>query len=292
MLEYGIKTRYVLVFVSLTDTKSFWLSVINQGGCLPIQIYRWVLGHEGKFQLMGTNFRFPLSPSSAACAALDPGCAAPERPVQPGMKPSTNPDETLLIRAAVNGNLDAFNQIILAYQELAYNHALALMGDPDPAADVTQESLIKAYHKIGQFQGGSFRAWLLSIVTHTAYDHLRRTVRHPTVALIPEDDDGEEIESASWLVDTAPSVQSAVEDRETSLAIRRALDQLPEVFRSILILVDVYEMDYQEAARSLNIPVGTVRSRLARARLRLRELLTENNDNPRDNPEWIQQQRT
>lgn len=220
--------------------------------------------------------------SSAGCAAVHPGCAFLSHSASPVMKASSRPDETALIRGAIRGDLDSFNQLVLTYQELAYNHALGLMKDPDPAEDVTQESFIKAYQKMNQFHGGSFRAWLLSIVTHTAYDHLRRTVRHPTTPLMPEDDEGEEMESASWLVDTAPAVQTVVEDRELSQTIRAALDQLPQSFRSILILVDVYEMDYQEAAAALDIPVGTVRSRLSRARLRLRELLLEQEGSPRE----------
>ncbi len=245
-------------------------------------IYCQVEGHEVKFIRMGSRDMLPFDNSSASCAAIYSGCTVFSRPAAPLMNTSTWPDEASLIRGAVEGNLDSFNQLVLTYQELAYNHALGLMGDADVAEDVTQESFIKAYQKIGQFYGGSFRAWLLSIVTHTAYDHLRRTVRHPTIALTPEDDDGQEVESASWLVDTSPAVQSIIEERELSQTIRRALNRLPESFRSILILVDVYEMDYQEAAAVLDIPVGTVRSRLSRARLRLRETLRELEGNPGD----------
>ena len=183
------------------------------------------------------------------------------------------PNETLLISSAIRGELDAFNQLVLAYQDLAYNHALALLRDSDQAEDVTQESFIKAFQKIGQFGGGSFRAWLLSIVTHNAYDHLRRSKRHPITRLIPEDDEGEDIESPSWMADPAPSVADQTERKELSQAMIQSLNELPKLFRSILVLVDVNGLDYSEASTALNIPKGTVRSRLARARMHMRKKL-------------------
>jgi RNA polymerase sigma-70 factor (ECF subfamily) len=190
-------------------------------------------------------------------------------------------DELELVRMVSNGDLDAFNQLVLAYQNMAFNLAYTLLGDSDSAEDATQESFIKAFQNIGRFRGGSFRAWLLRIVANTSYDLLRRSKRHIIQPLFPENEDGEEVESPAWLVDPSPSVQAVVEQREDSTRIYRALDELPEVFRSVITLVDLYELDYGEAAKVLNVPLGTVKSRLARARLQMQQKLKDCTDSAR-----------
>ncbi len=176
-------------------------------------------------------------------------------------------DEEILVRKAGSGDLEAVNELVLTYQDMAYNYAHIVLSDPTIAEDVTQESFIKAFQNLNGFRGGSFRSWLLKIVTNSAYDILRRSHRHPTQPLFPEGEDGEEIESPAWLADRSSSVQVIVEQKELSRRIDKALDELPEVFRSALTLVDVYELDYLEASRILNVPVGTIKSRVARARL-------------------------
>ena len=182
-------------------------------------------------------------------------------------------DEEALIMAASNRDLDAFNQLVLTYQDLAYQHAFSILGELAPAEDVTQDSFIKAFQGLNAFRGGSFRSWLLRIVTNSAYDFLRRSQRRPTQPLFPEDDNGEELDTAPWLADPTESVQKKVEDKELSEEIRRLMEQLPEVYRNVLTLIDLYQFDYLEAAETLRIPVGTVKSRLARARLQMRKKL-------------------
>ena len=181
--------------------------------------------------------------------------------------------EETLIENASNGDLDAFNQLVLKYQNIAYNHARVLLGDPDSAEDATQESFIKAFQYIRGFRGGSFRAWLLKIVTNSAYDIMRRSYQHPTQPLAPKDDHGEEIESPAWLIDPSTSVQEKVEEKEFSNDIHRTLDELPDVYRSVLTLIDLYELDYTEAAHILQVPLGTIKSRLARARSQMKNRL-------------------
>lgn len=191
------------------------------------------------------------------------------------MRTSTSTfEEKDLIAQAANGNLDAFNQLVLQYQDIAYHHAYALLGDHAQAEDATQESFIKAFQALNTFRGISFRAWLLKIVTNSAYDLMRRAQRHPTQALYPEDENGEEVESAAWLVDHSSDVQNIVEAHELSRQIYQALDELPEAFRSVLTLIDLNGMDYTEAAEVLGVPLGTVKSRLARARLQMQGKLS------------------
>ena len=183
-------------------------------------------------------------------------------------------NEETLVLAASKGDLEAFNQLVLMYQDLAYHHAYSLLGDPDSAADVAQESFVKAFQGLNAFRGGSFRSWLLRIVTNNAYDIMRRAQRHPAQPLFPADDNGEELESAPWLADPSISVQAAVEQAELSKEIGALMEQLPEAFRNVLTLVDIYQFDYSEAAETLRVPIGTVKSRLARARLQMKNLLT------------------
>ena len=189
------------------------------------------------------------------------------------LKQSLPFDEETLIHHAMKGDLEAFNQLVLRYQNMAYNHAYALLGNPDQAEDAAQESFIKAFQAMKGFRGISFRGWLLKIVTNSAYDWLRRSQRHPVQPLFPEDENGEEVESPYWIVDPAGSVHATVEQKELSNDIYRMLDELPDVYRSVLILIDIYELDYTEAAKVLSIPLGTLKSRLARARLKMQTKL-------------------
>lgn len=181
-------------------------------------------------------------------------------------------DESALIRKASSGDLDAFNQLVLAYQDLAYSHACILLGDPFLAEDATQESFIKAFRNIRRFLGGSFRAWLLRIVTNTAIDMLRWLKRYPVEALFPQNEEGEELEP-SWIRDPSPSVPTLVERRELSSYLHKMLGELPEYYRTVITLVDVHALNYTEAAEVLGVPIGTVKSRLLRARRQMREKL-------------------
>lgn len=186
------------------------------------------------------------------------------------MNSTTYPDEISLVTRAIQGELDAFNQLVLNYQDLAYGLARSLLDDPFHAEDVTQESFIKAFQKIGQFRGGSFRSWLLKIVTHTAYDHLRRYKHQVNIPLYLEDEQGEEMESPPWLADPGLSIEAILEQGELNGYIQQLLEELPEAYRSVISLIDLYELDYKEAAETLNVPVGTIKSRLARARLQMK----------------------
>ena len=190
----------------------------------------------------------------------------------------SNLDESFLILEASKADLEAFNHLVLKYQNSIFNQAYFLLGDPHSAEDVTQESFIKAFRNIGEFRGGSFRAWLLKIVINTCYDRMRWSKRHPTLPLIPEDGYGEEIDTPSWLSDPNRSIQAIVEQKDLSRILSSMLNELPEIYRNPIILVDVHELDYSEAAEVLGIPIGTLKSRLARARFQMKKRLQNNID--------------
>lgn len=182
-------------------------------------------------------------------------------------------DELALIQEARNGDLNAFNRLVLAYQDMAYHLAMRMLSDPDQAEDVTQTAFLSAYRHLSSFRGGSFKAWVMRMVTNACYDELRRRQRHPSTPLEPLDDDDETIESPSWLADDGLSPEEQLEQKELDRAIQRCLQQLDEEFRAVVVFIDLQGMDYQEVAEILGKPLGTVKSRLARARLKLRDCL-------------------
>lgn len=182
-------------------------------------------------------------------------------------------NESALIHEAQRGDLEAFNRLVLAYQDALYNTALRILGDEDLAADATQEAFLSAFRAIQTYRGGSFKAWLLRTVTNACYDELRRQKRRPTAPLEPENEAEEEIESPRWLADSAMTPEQRAEAAELEHAIQHCLDALPPDFRAVVVLADVQGLDYAEVASIVRTPLGTVKSRLARARLRLRECL-------------------
>jgi RNA polymerase sigma-70 factor (ECF subfamily) len=182
-------------------------------------------------------------------------------------------DETALIHSAQNGDLDAFNTLILHYQNSVFNTAVRILGDDDAAEDAAQEAFISAFRSIKSFRGGSFKAWIMRTVTNACYDELRRQKRRPTTPLEPETKDGEEMDSPKWLADPHMTPAQKSEADELEHAIQHCLDELPTDFRAVVVLADIQGMDYSEVAAAAQAPLGTIKSRLARARLRQRECL-------------------
>jgi RNA polymerase sigma-70 factor (ECF subfamily) len=183
-------------------------------------------------------------------------------------------DETALINQAKKGDLDAFNRLVLEYQDQSFNLALRMLGDQPSAEDAVQLSFISAFENLRSFRGGSFRAWILRITANNCLDELRRLKRKPTADLTPEDPEtGEEMESPEWLADESMSPEEKISQKELESVIQRCIQALPDEFRAVVLLVDVQGMDYQEASEVVSSPLGTIRSRLARARQRLQECL-------------------
>lgn len=184
-------------------------------------------------------------------------------------------DEAALIEQARDGDLNAFNHLVLEYQNMAFNLAARMLGDDDAAADVTQNAFLSAYRSLDGFRGGSFRAWVMRMVSNACYDELRRRKRRPTISLEPVNEDDEEIESPTWLADDSASPETEVERAELDQALQSCLNGLPEEFRAVVVMVDVEGLDYQEVSVAVGKPLGTVKSRLARARLKMRDCLRQ-----------------
>jgi RNA polymerase sigma-70 factor (ECF subfamily) len=184
-------------------------------------------------------------------------------------------DEFALIQSAKQGELESFNRLVLEYQDTAFNLAYRMLDDPAQAEDAVQTAFISAYRSLSSYRGGSFRAWVLRMVTNACYDELRRRHRHPTQSLEPVDEESqEEIESPAWMVDPGQiSPEEELTRRELQRAIQECLQHLPEDFRAVIVLVDVEGLDYQDASRAAGKPLGTIKSRVARARMRMRNCL-------------------
>jgi len=182
-------------------------------------------------------------------------------------------DELALIHSAQGGDLEAFNTLVLAHQDALFNTALRILGDEDRAADATQEAFLSAFRGLNGYRGGSFKAWLMRTVTNACYDDLRRQKRRPTTPLEPEMGDGEEMDSPRWLADPSLSPEQQLEADELEHAIQHCLENLPTDFRVAVVMADIQGLDYSEVALASRVPLGTIKSRLARARLRLRECL-------------------
>jgi RNA polymerase sigma-70 factor (ECF subfamily) len=181
-------------------------------------------------------------------------------------------DEEALIASARKGDARAFNQLVLLYQGMAYNVAYRILGDADAAADATQDAFLSAFKAIRQFRGGSFKAWILRIVTNSCYDQLRSKQRRPADSL--DDLDVEEDHLRS-LRDPSEQPDEYVERRQLNQALRAGIQRLPAEQRVVLVLSDIQGLNYQEIAAATGLSLGTVKSRLSRGRARLRDLLLE-----------------
>lgn len=181
-------------------------------------------------------------------------------------------DELALIASAQKGDLRAFNQLVLLYQSMAYNVAYRILTDPDAAADATQDAFFSAYKAMKKFRGGSFKAWLLRIVTNACYDQLRVKKRRPTSSL-----DGLPVESehSQFLRDESESPDELLERQELGHFLQHGISALPIEQRAVLVLSDVQGLSYQEVAEIMDLSLGTVKSRLSRGRARLRDFLLE-----------------
>ncbi len=180
-------------------------------------------------------------------------------------------DTAELVLRAQRGELPAFNALVLRHQDQAYGLALRFLGSPQAAEDVTQEAFLRAYRNIARFRGERFHAWLLTIVANAARDELRRARRRPQQSLdaARADDERPAIDPP----DPGPLPEQTVLRGELRARLEQALRTLPDEWRVLVLLADVHELAYEEIATAAGIPVGTVKSRLSRARARLRSEL-------------------
>lgn len=179
-------------------------------------------------------------------------------------------DEPGLILDAQKGDVTAYNRLVLHYQEQVYNVAYRIMGEPQSAEDAAQEAFISAYKALNRFRGGNFKAWLLRIATNACYDELRRRKRRPQSSLDEITDDNE---SFAFLRSPDEGPEGAQQRMELVRAVEECLQGLPEDQRVTAVLCDVEGYDYNEIANITSVSLGTVKSRMNRARRKLRDCL-------------------
>jgi RNA polymerase sigma-70 factor (ECF subfamily) len=160
--------------------------------------------------------------------------------------------------------LASFEQTVLSNLDAAYNLARWLTRDDGDAEDMVQEACLRAFRFFDSFHGGDSRAWLLTIVRHTCYTWLRKNRAHE---LVPFD---EEIDG----VETGLNPEELLLQNADQQLLRKAVEELPIEFREVIILRELEELSYKEIASITGVPLGTVMSRLARARKRLQSCLT------------------
>ncbi len=179
-------------------------------------------------------------------------------------------DEERLISEAKKGDVTAYNRLVLHYQSLAYNVAYRIMGEPQSAEDATQEAFINAYKSLNRFRGGSFKAWLMRIVTNSCYDELRRRKRRPQSSL---DELTEENESFSFLRSNDEGPEEHEQRMDLVRAIEDCLKGLPDDQRVTAVLCDIEGYNYNEISDIVGTSLGTVKSRISRARNKMRDCL-------------------
>ncbi|MCJ7667852.1 MAG: sigma-70 family RNA polymerase sigma factor [Anaerolineae bacterium] len=176
-------------------------------------------------------------------------------------------DEATLIAAARQGDTQSFDQLVRLYQGAIYNLAYRILGDVEAASDATQDAFLSAYRAIGRYRGGSFKGWLLRIVTNACYDQLRRKKRQPTTSLEAVYLDSE----PPWAENEEPEEYAL--RQELGRIIQRGLATLPPEQRIALVLSDIQGLSYKEIAEVMGTNLGTVKSRLNRGRASLRDHL-------------------
>ena len=184
--------------------------------------------------------------------------------------------DELLIRRAQRGDADAFEQLLLEHQTNVYNLCYRMAGNPDDAMDLSQETFLRAWRCLDQYQFASaFSTWLYRLCSNICIDFLRRRRRQQTVPLTFEDADGEEQTYA--VPDAQPLPEEQVELKLTRETLAAAMAQLLPEHRAVLQLRVVNEMSYEQIADVLDIQIGTVKSRLSRARNQLKKILERGN---------------
>lgn len=179
-----------------------------------------------------------------------------------------------LVKRAQNGDSAAFEQLVLKYQQKVYNLALRLTGNEEDAFDLSQESFLKAWKGLETFHfEAAFSTWLYRLTSNACLDFLRSQKRRRTVSLTVEDEDGEEAQMD--YPDDAPTPEQAAIASEDRELLKKALASLDEEAREIITLRVIEELSYETIARVLGVKEGTVKSRLSRARDKLKKNLLQ-----------------
>ncbi|MBP7934011.1 MAG: sigma-70 family RNA polymerase sigma factor [Phycisphaerae bacterium] len=187
-------------------------------------------------------------------------------------------DETALVEQARAGDMGAFSRLVGKYQERIVNTCWRVCGNKDDAEDLAQEAILKALEAIGSFQQrAAFYTWLFRIAVNVSIAHRRRAARAPKLALHAGDGEwGGDYQAARLVGHASREVTdppARLSARETERKLAEGLEQLDDDHRAVIVLRDIEGLDYRQIGEILDLPAGTVRSRIHRARLELKEYL-------------------
>ena len=183
-------------------------------------------------------------------------------------------EEKALIERCKRGDLAAFNDLVRKYEKQVYNFAYRLTGNYDDANDVAQDAFLRVFNAIGSFRGdASFSTWLFRITTNVFLDERKRAKAHPQASLDEYLELGES-SVARQIVDPSPTPEVVLEESERAQILSKAISDLPEYQRAMVTLYHSQQKSYEEIAEIMDLPIGTVKSRLNRARLALKEKLS------------------
>lgn len=181
-------------------------------------------------------------------------------------------DEKKLIKQSISGDVESFEQLIRQYQRMAYNVAYRMMGNEEDAKDMTQEALVKVFKKLKSFRmDASFSTWLYRIVMNTCKDEMRK--KKMSTISIDQSIETEDSQVYFELEEKGLGPEEKLLQKETQNLVHSALQEIPEDNRMVLILRDIKNLTYDEISEVLNIPKGTVKSRINRGRLALKDVL-------------------
>ncbi|HEY9061590.1 MAG TPA: sigma-70 family RNA polymerase sigma factor [Pseudobacteroides sp.] len=192
-------------------------------------------------------------------------------------------NEKYLLGLSKKGDIEAFEMLMEKYQKKVFNIALRLLGNYDDASEVTQEVFIRIYKSIGSFKGESqISTWIYRIATNVCLDELRKRKRKWVMSL----DEEYHKENGDYIIqveDDKPTPDVVMEQKTIKSAVKNAIDKLSEKYKLIIILRDIQGFSYEEISEIVKTPVGTVKSRINRARLQLKELLLKEKELFSDN---------
>lgn len=180
-----------------------------------------------------------------------------------------------MIDRCKNGDREAFNELIQTYQKQVFNIAYGMLSDYEDASDASQEVFIKVYRSISSFKGQSaFTTWLYRVCSNVCNDFLRRRQRRG-ISLSLDNDEDDESSKIKELPSNEPTPESRLEMTEIQMTVRQAINELPKEYREVILYSDIEQLSYEEISKILNCPIGTVKSRLNRARNALKKKLSQ-----------------
>jgi RNA polymerase sigma-70 factor, ECF subfamily len=184
-------------------------------------------------------------------------------------------EDAYWVEKSRNNDLESYNQLVLKYQQIAFNVAYRISGNTNIADDAVQNGFISGYQKLATFKDGSFKNWILRIVSNACHDLLRKQNRQRVNDFKSDTEGGYSPDIPEWISDEGETPEEFSARQDLGEAIQKCLNDLEEEFRTLVVLVDMQDMNYEEASSVLGKPIGTIKSRLSRARKRLQICLQQ-----------------